>query len=189
METTEKNEITSDLLVEALNQASLVSKINKKILELEELKKEAEKKGKKGQIVLFSEEVSMKIVEAATSGDRICERNTFINKMEIYCILSANSSSIERLSNFFLKLNLYSKADVYSFLIAKNNKVDAGYLVQTKNDKLLIQDGGLGRIKFSSVEDFRKVINYCDECIIKFNGSLKGKKLIPHFNEPIISFD
>jgi hypothetical protein len=174
-------EITADSLVEALWQCNLVFGINKKMQEIEEQKKEVEILSKKKKLILFSEQVNFKIIEAATSNESCVQRNFVIDKIEIDCTLSSKY--------FFLNLNLYSGTHSCSFLFAKNKGSNAGYLVQTHNDELLIMDGEMGRVKFSSADDFKRVIKYCDEYLAKFNSFLKGEKLIPHINEPIFVFD
>lgn len=175
--------MVGDSLAEALRQCNLVFDINQRIHELEELKKEAKKESKKNQIVLLSEIVTMRIVDSAGARLGFGEKDVIINKMEMYCILNPNASSIESLSNFFISLRLYSQAHVYSFLVAKNNRIDAGYLVQIENEEQIIRDGGHSYVKFSSAEDFEKVIKYCDECLATFNSYLKKEKLIAHFND------
>ena len=175
----ETKEITPDSLAEALRRCNLVFDINKEMRKIEKLKKELKKLSKKDEIIIFSEQVNFKIIEAATSGRSYTQRNAIIDKIEIDCDLSSK--------DIFLNLNLYSGVYHYSFLFAKNKGSDAGYLVQTKKDELLIMDGGNRSVEFSSAEDFKKVINYCDEYLAKFNSFLKGEKLIPHFNERIYS--
>jgi hypothetical protein len=180
-------DISTNSLTEAVGQCNLVFEINKKRREIEELKKEVKRLSKKDKFVLFSEQVNFKIIEAATSNESCVQRNFVIDKIEISPALYANSS--DDFYSFFLKLNLYRGVYVFSFLFAKNKGGNAGYLVQTENDELLIMDGGNGRVKFSSVDDFQRVIKFCDEYLAKFNSFLEDEKLIPHFNEPIFVFD
>ncbi len=171
----------------ALKQYALVSDINRKIREIEELKKEVEKISKKEDLVIFQKEVMIKFIEACDGSMLHTETGNF-NKISISCSLCAKNNSNDH-SDFFLSLNLYSCKSSYSFIIAKNEGSNAGYLVQTKDEKLLIEDGGGVFVRFLSANDFETIIYYCNQLIEKLNDFLTNDKLVRHINAPIVSFD
>lgn len=183
MEEQKKNfDVLFDALA-ALKQYALVSDINRKIREIEELKKEVEKLSKKDDLVIFQKEVSMEFIEACDGSMFHAETGT-LNKISISCSLCAKNDSSSP-SDFFLSLNLSSRESSYSFIIAKNEGSNAGYLVQTKDDKLLIEDAGETFVRFLSANDFETIIYYCDQSIEKVNDFLTNDKLVRHLNAPI----
>ncbi|MFZ4631618.1 MAG: hypothetical protein ACOYL8_00230 [Patescibacteria group bacterium] len=182
----EKEKMKLDVLA-ALRQYSLVLDVNRKISEVRKLKEELEKLSKQDNLVIFQKEVSMEFVKAC-NGSMFHEDRGTLDKINISCSLRVKDS-FRSLSDFFLRMHLYSGENTYSFIIAKNKGGDAGYLVQTKDKELLIEDGGGAFVRFLSAEDFHKVINYCDESIEMVNVFLKEDKLVRHLNALIVGFD
>ncbi len=184
-----KKEDHHDLLMEALRRYGLVSGINKKYQEIEQMKEEIKKLNQQSRLILFSEPVSFRAREAS-NGSMFQEEGINLDRMEISCITNSESTIYQHVSDFFLNLCLYSEDKCYSFVIARNKDSHAGYAVMTKESKLIIQNAGDVYVRFSYAEDFQRVISYCNECMAHFNDFLKEEdKLVIHINEPIVSPD
>lgn len=165
-------ERNSNQITVAASSCNLVTNINQEIKthlkRIAEAKKKIENFQTK-ECVLFSEDVNMPLFSANTGNDRYYT-DLVLDRMEIICSAKTNFEN-----NFFglsLALNLFSKKECFSFIVAKTKNYGEIFVVSSIEDILEIISGSSANVKFIFQQDFLQVISFIDEVVEEFKNNL-----------------